>query len=314
MSVEDEKELYENPKVMIETAQNLGNELAYFNSSSLIKIHRELSKVIQTTENTNYDQSIHHILMLKPKFAYVLGTSFPKERGVLARFISIISNWIDFLLDSPEEDKKTILKAIKDFTFSTYSFFEYSKQFGARPVSSLVDNKNQNSRLQMRIDNLEAELLKLTQFVSLSKEVSKVFLSHSSADKPFVEKLKNDLEKEGIATWYDNKDINIGDIISEAISEGIKQSWYFLIVVSQNSVDSKWVKYELDEAYHEHIASGKKVLPILIGDIHDDEVPTRLRKHRYGDFRIDDRYEDEFKKLCKAILLQSSKSVLPENN
>ena len=35
----------------------------------------------------------------------------------------------------------------------------------------------------------------------------KVFISHSSSDKPFVRKLKNDLNLNGIDTWYDEDEL-----------------------------------------------------------------------------------------------------------
>lgn len=147
---------------------------------------------------------------------------------------------------------------------------------------------------------------KLYQFMAKPSKYAKVFLSHSHLDKPFVEKLRQDLEKLGIDTWYDQKDMVIGDIVSESISEGIKESSFFLIVVSPNSVRSNWVKNELDEAYEALITGGKRILPVLIGNLADSEIPQRLKKHKYADFRDEHKYHQIFEELYNAILKRST--------
>lgn len=39
-----------------------------------------------------------------------------------------------------------------------------------------------------------------------------IFLSHTSIDKPFVEKLARDLQRLGISVWYDKYEIKVGRI------------------------------------------------------------------------------------------------------
>lgn len=38
-----------------------------------------------------------------------------------------------------------------------------------------------------------------------------IFLSHTSIDKPFVEKLARDLQRLGISVWYDKYEIKVGE-------------------------------------------------------------------------------------------------------
>lgn len=40
-----------------------------------------------------------------------------------------------------------------------------------------------------------------------------IFLSHTSIDKPFVEKLARDLMRLGINVWYDKYEIKVGESI-----------------------------------------------------------------------------------------------------
>src|SRR5438876_11769402 len=45
------------------------------------------------------------------------------------------------------------------------------------------------------------------------KAIGKVFVSHSSSDKVFVDRLVADLAKHGIPVWYDKLDIKLGDSV-----------------------------------------------------------------------------------------------------
>lgn len=53
-----------------------------------------------------------------------------------------------------------------------------------------------------------------------------LFLSHSSVDKPFVEKLAFDLDGVGVDVWFDKWAINVGDSLTWRIEEGIKDNEY----------------------------------------------------------------------------------------
>ena len=67
----------------------------------------------------------------------------------------------------------------------------------------------------------------------------KVLISHSSKDKRFVKKLKQDLEANDISTWLDQDEMDIGDSLIEKLEEGIDDSSHFLIVLSPNSIKSE---------------------------------------------------------------------------
>ena len=46
------------------------------------------------------------------------------------------------------------------------------------------------------------------------------FLSHSSADKDMVHRVKSELDRHGIMTWLDEFQIGFGDSIRREIEEG----------------------------------------------------------------------------------------------
>lgn len=48
-----------------------------------------------------------------------------------------------------------------------------------------------------------------------------LFLSHSSVDKPFVEKLARGLERIGVEVWFDKWAIKVGGYLSWQSEEGL---------------------------------------------------------------------------------------------
>lgn len=126
----------------------------------------------------------------------------------------------------------------------------------------------------------------------------KIFLSHSSMDKPFVEKLARDILELDIEVWLDKWDMQVGDSLFDKIEEGLETSDYLLIVLSKHSVNSSWVKKELNAFLCNEISSGSvKILPVLIDDC---DVPVFLREKLYADFRTD--YENGLQMLREAIV------------
>ena len=87
-----------------------------------------------------------------------------------------------------------------------------------------------------------------------------VFISHSSRDRVFVEKLVGVLREHGIACWYAPTAILGAQQWQDEIGHALRRCNWFLLVLSKNSLESKWVKRELsyaleDDRYNEHILS-----------------------------------------------------------
>lgn len=76
-----------------------------------------------------------------------------------------------------------------------------------------------------------------------------VFLSHSKKDKKFIEKLANDLHIAQIKVWYDEWEISPGESIRKKIFEdGMPKCNLFFVYITKNSIDSPWVRREIDSA------------------------------------------------------------------
>jgi hypothetical protein len=125
----------------------------------------------------------------------------------------------------------------------------------------------------------------------------KVFISHASKDKNFVNRLVSDLAAHGVPIWYDKFDVRLGDSIPGKISSGISEAKYFLIVLSPAAVKSKWGQEELNAALMRQVASaGTFPLPVLVEDC---EVPPLLGHRRFADFR--EGYEAGLEELLEVF-------------
>jgi len=135
------------------------------------------------------------------------------------------------------------------------------------------------------------------------------FISHSSKDKEFVERLYADLQREGVRCWYAPEDLDIGDKIRPRIEESIRVYDKLLLVLSENSISSNWVAYEVERATNkEPIGIPNVLFPIRLDDAvkHCNTVwANDIRSNRnIGDFsnwKKHDDYQRAFSRLLRAL-------------
>jgi len=174
------------------------------------------------------------------------------------------------------------------------------KNYEKGAIAPLVSWANSAGALDLsvRVEGLVAKAVaeKETRHVEHSHE-RVAFISHSTKDKPFVRKLAADLVASGVKVWVDEQRILVGDSIPEKIAQGLAESDFFLIVVSQNSINSAWVQKELSGALVNEIERRKvTVLPVKLDDA---SMPDSIKDKAYADFR--GSYDEGLNKLIQSI-------------
>ena len=110
------------------------------------------------------------------------------------------------------------------------------------------------------------------------------FISYSTKDQKFADRLHADLQNKGVRCWFAPHDIRGGKKIHEQIDEAIRLHERLLLILSSDSMKSPWVKTEIRNARKREIKEKKRVLfPVSI-------VPfTRIQKWEsfYADEGID---------------------------
>ncbi|WP_082889690.1 toll/interleukin-1 receptor domain-containing protein [Achromobacter ruhlandii] len=134
---------------------------------------------------------------------------------------------------------------------------------------------------------------------------AKIFISHSSRDKGFVRGLAVDLSEIGHQPWLDEWEIIAGESIVEKVSSGLEDADLVVVVLSKNSIESKWVENEWQAKYWGEIQDRRvAVIPVVIEDC---VVPILLRTKKYVDFRED--YTSALELLSKAIAVHYERKL-----
>lgn len=125
------------------------------------------------------------------------------------------------------------------------------------------------------------------------------FISYSSKDDEFTQRLYNDLQGAGVRVWKASEDLKIGDEFAKKINQEIRLRDKLILVLSEDSVNSDWVAFEVDKALREEKErnTGKGddepvdpvLFPIAIDDAvfdSDEQWAWAIRKNRHiGDLR-----------------------------
>ena len=127
-----------------------------------------------------------------------------------------------------------------------------------------------------------------------------IFISHSSADNEFANRLAKALRINGVKVWIDEAEMMVGDSLLEKIKSAIDEMNYLGVVLSPKSVKSQWVQREVQIALDNEITGKKvKVLPLLYKDCN---IPPFLKGKVCADFRKEDAFDGNIDFLLKRLL------------
>lgn len=108
-----------------------------------------------------------------------------------------------------------------------------------------------------------------------------IFLSHSSLDVEFTDKLHGLLEQAGFYVWYDEKKLIPNIQLLLGLSKYIDNSESFIVVLSRNSCNSMWVQ---DEFGYARELQNKKELNAIIPIVIDDcSIPGFFNNYKWID-------------------------------
>jgi len=102
------------------------------------------------------------------------------------------------------------------------------------------------------------------------------FVSHNGTIKKFVGRLVDKLIANNILVFLDKNNIILSDDNTSSLEKGIKESSYFMCVLSEGYYKSKWCMWELNMA----ISLNKEVVPIFLD--HPPSMSIDLLKDRSG--------------------------------
>jgi hypothetical protein len=151
------------------------------------------------------------------------------------------------------------------------------------------------------------------------------FISYSTKDQAFAERLHADLQNKGVRCWFAPHDVQGGKKLHEQIDEAIRLHDKLLLILSPDSMASEWVKTEIAKARKREVRDKRRVLfPIRLvqyetlrdwecfdADTGKDSA-REIREYFIPDFsnwKNHDSYQEAFHSLIRD--LKSSDSNKP---
>lgn len=252
--------LYEVRSKSIEEA-----EIMMINKLKLIEFCRNEFKKETLLENNPtldfVDKKTKQLILLKSFTAFYIWDIEKNSRSIaiislnIEEEIDLIIQWIE--LSKKFDIRKNIRLAGEDFdtndlvfTNILYLFINESEIKREKLRSKF---KQENIILKMRDDTYREDLK------------PDFFICHDSRDKDEVARpLFENLKSKGLKVWYDEYSLEIGDSLTEAIQDGIKNCKKAIVIVSPNFISNeKWIRYELQSLLVKQITNNEKIiLPI----------------------------------------------------
>lgn len=125
-----------------------------------------------------------------------------------------------------------------------------------------------------------------------------IFISYSRRDTEFVTRLASDLDAQVAGVWFDQSAIQLGQKWHDEIMDGIRECKAFVLVLSPDSVESKYVQEEVNKA----LELGKTIFPVIYRPATwTGEFKTLVNEVQTLDLRSGS-YTDSFHKLVDGLI------------
>ena len=128
--------------------------------------------------------------------------------------------------------------------------------------------------------------------------MANIFVSYSHKDIEFAKRLTADLQKSGLNFWVDWESMPAAVDRWREIEKSIEEADVCLFLISPDSAKSKVCGSEIACA----VKNGKRLIPLLVRDIKEDEKPSQLRDLHWIFCRESDDFDAAIKKLLTRIL------------
>jgi len=149
------------------------------------------------------------------------------------------------------------------------------------------------------------------------------FISYSTKDQDFADRLYADLQNKGVRCWFAPHDVQGGRKLHEQIDEAIRLHDKLLLILSPYSMESEWVKTEIAKARKREVRDERRVLfPIRLAPFETlrdwegfdadtgKDSAREIREYFIPDFsnwKNHDSYQEAFQRLISDLKTSDSK-------
>jgi hypothetical protein len=143
------------------------------------------------------------------------------------------------------------------------------------------------------------------------------FISYAHQDEPFAKRLYDTLQSKGVRCYYAPENMRGGRKLHAQLDEAIRVYDKLLLVLSDHSMQSEWVKTEIANARRQEVTQKRQILfPIRLADCesirnwtcfdadHGKEAAREIREYFIPDFsnwKDHDSFEQAFIRLLRDL-------------
>ena len=152
------------------------------------------------------------------------------------------------------------------------------------------------------------------------------FISYSTKDQEFADRLYADLQNKGVRCWFAPHDLLPGEKLHEQIDDAIRMHERLLLILSTSSMNSEWVKTEIRKARKREGTERKRVLfPVrlvsfetirdweLFDADEGKDLAVEIREYYmppdFSDWKNHDSYAQGFQNLLRGLKTKGSKAA-----
>ncbi len=104
------------------------------------------------------------------------------------------------------------------------------------------------------------------------KSALNVFISYSRRDSEIADAIADALSKRGFNITIDRRNLPFGEKWQAELADFIRSSDSVIWLISEPSIKSDWVNWELDEVARRN----KRLIPVVVGEVERDKLPRQL--------------------------------------
>jgi len=128
-------------------------------------------------------------------------------------------------------------------------------------IDTIYKSKGKISHIFLRGAGVpESFITYMASLVGTGIEFYSLFISYSTHDQEFAERLHADLQAKGVRCWFAPHDMRSGKKVHEQIGEAIRVYDKLLLILSPDSMASEWVRTEIAIARKREVEQKKEVL------------------------------------------------------
>ena len=185
-------------------------------------------------------------------------------------------------------------------------------------VDTIYRSKGKIPEVFLRGAGLPDDLIGYIRSIAGAIQFYSCFISYSGKDQQFADRLYADLQNNGVRCWFAPHHLQPGKKLHEQIDEAIRMYDKLLLILSQDSMNSEWVKTEIAKARKREVREGKRMLfPLNLvsfeilrdwecfdADTGKDsarEIREYYIPNDFADWKNHDSYQGAFDRLLKAL-------------